>query len=156
MTLQELIAELAAATDGAAEDPGFRSTDEKFPDITSLRVTYRKRSERELEFSQIQVWVENIDTPEERAYYTKDRVPAPVKEALVVPSEVNASPEEIKARLDEIFSGMKYSDINIMSGAESGIVTGVFYDTDTGEAANRAYRVVQEAKGTFSLYVIKG
>jgi len=156
MTLQELIDELAAATDGAAESPGFRSEHPSFPSITRLRVDYMKRLSKELVISQQEVLVENIGTKDEAAYYNHGRVPAVVIEAskeVVVP---NATPEEIKANLDTIFADKKYSDIQIQTGEESGIVTGVFYDTQNGEAQTQAYRVTKDDKGTFTAYLIKG
>lgn len=156
MTLAELIQELADATDGAAEVPGFRSAHPSFPSVTRTRVEYMKRYEKEIEISQQEVLVENIDTPEEAAYYNKGRVPAVVVEASRVVVEPNATPEEIKANLDTIFAGRKYSDIQIQSGAESGIVTGVFYDTSNGEATKESYQIVKDDKEAFTAYLIKG
>lgn len=156
MTLAELIQELSNATDGAAEVPGFRSAHPTFPDITRVRVDYRKRYASEIEISQQEVLVENIDTPQEAAYYNKGRVPAVVIEASREPVVPNATPEEIKANLDTIFAGRKYSDIIIQTGAESGIVSGVFYDTQNGEATKESYQIVKDDKGTFTAYLIKG
>lgn len=154
MTLQELIDELSAATDGASEEPGWRNQHALFPEMTSTRVLYKKRGDNEIEFSQIEVWIEDIDTPQERAYYNKSRIPDPVVEAtreVVVP---NATPEEIKANIDSIFEGLKFSDVQIQSGAESGVVVATFYET--GEAVQKAYRIVKDDKGTFSKFLIKG
>jgi hypothetical protein len=156
MTLAELIQELAAATDGAAEVPGFRAAHPSFPTVTRTRVEYLKRYEKELEISQQEVLVENIGTPEEAAYYNRSRTPAVVASAAAEPVVPNATPEEIKANLDTIFTGRKYSDIQIQTGAESGIVTGVFYDTLNGEAAQEAYRIQKDGKDEFTAYLIKG
>lgn len=155
MTLSELIQELSEATDGAAEVPGFRSAHPSFPDVTRLRVEYRKRYTNELEISQQEILVENIDTPQEAAYYNKGRVPSVVTEANTEPVIPNATPEEIKANLETIFEGRKYSNIAIQTGAESGIVSGVFYDTQNGEATKESYHIVKDDKGTFAAYLIK-
>lgn len=101
MTLQELIAELGAATDGAAEVPGFRSAHPSFPDITRTRIDYRKRYATEIEISQQEVLVENIDTPQEAAYYNKGRMPAPLVEASKVPVEWLFTNAEIKAAVSK-------------------------------------------------------
>lgn len=156
MTLAELIQELAAATDGATEDTNFtRAVDKLFPEMTALRVMYKKRGDKSIVFSQIQVYVENIGTPQEAAFYPDGRIPDPVvaKPEPIVP---NATPEEIKANLDTIFAGKKYSDIIIQTGEESGIVSGVFYDAQTGEATKESYIIHKDDKETFTAYLFKG
>lgn len=156
MTLQELIDELAAATDGAAEDPSFRQQHPLFPSITTTRVTYKKRDERSIELSQQLVYVEDIDTKDEAAYYEKGRVPAVVLQAAYVPPTPNATPEEIKENIDTLFPDTKFWDIQIQSGEEAGTLTGMFYDGTTKEAEHRAYRVVKDDKGVFTAFRIKG
>ncbi len=156
MTLAELIQELSDATDGAAEVPSFRRVHASFPAITSTRVEYLKRYDKEIEISQQEVLIENIETPEEAAYYNRGRVPSVVIEASREVIPPNATPEEIKANIDTIFTGRKYSDIHIQTGAESGIVSGTFYDTQNGEATQESYRVVKDDKGTFTAYLIRG
>lgn len=156
MKLQELIDELSAATDGATLVPNSVRDHEAFKSVKKVWVQYMKRYERELEVSQQEILVENMDTPEERAYYNKDRVPTLVQKALVEPVLPNATPEEIKENLDSLFAGRKFWDVNIQSGAEAGVVTAVFYDEETQEAVYEAYRVTKDAKGSFSLFKIKG
>ena len=157
MTLQELIDELAAATDGAAEAPGFRTPHPTFPNlITRTRVEYMKRYPNEIEISNQEVLVENIGTAEEVAYYNKSRIPAVVIEAAREEVIPNATPEEIKANLDTIFADRKYSDITIQSGEESGIVSGVFYDAQTGEARKESYIIHKDDKEKFTAYLFKG
>ena len=156
MTLAELIAELAAATDGAAEDTSFRRQHALFPQLTTTRVTYLKRDGRTIEASEQLVYVENLGEASEAAYYEKSRVPSVVLEAERVPATQNATPEEIKENLDAIFAGRKYWDIQIQPAEEAGMVVGMFYDTATGEATQEAYRVVKDAKGAFTAFKIKG
>ena len=97
MTLQQLIDQLAAATDGAVEDSTWpRSVDKNFPEITSARLMYKKRADLTITFSQIQVYIENIDTPEEAAYYPEGKVPQPVLESLQVPVQFLFTAKEIK------------------------------------------------------------
>jgi hypothetical protein len=156
MTLAELIAELAAATDGAAEDSSFRRVHPLFPAITTTRVTYMKRDTRSIELSEQMVYVENIGGKDEAAYYEKSRVPSVVLEAERVPVTPNATPEEIKQNIDTLFLDTKFWDIQIQSGEEAGTLTGMFYDGLTNEAEHRAYRVVKDDKGVFTAFRIKG
>lgn len=153
MTLQELIDELAAATDGAAQDTSFTPTRHKnFPEMTDVRVLYKKRGPKSIAFSQIAVWVEDIGTPQEAAFYIEGRIPA----VVISDPEPNATPDEIKANLDTIFAGRKYSDPQIQTGTESGVVIATFYDTQAAEAVQQAYRVIKDDKGVFTAYLIKG
>jgi hypothetical protein len=156
MTLQELIDELAAATDGAAEDGSFRQQHPLFPSITTTRVTYMKRDTRSIELSQQMVYVENLGTKDEAAYYEKSRVPSVVLEAAYVPPTPNATPDEIKANIDTLFPDTKFWDIQIQSGTEAGTLTGMFYDGTALEAEHRAYRVVKDDKDVFTAFRIKG
>lgn len=156
MTLAQLIEELAAATDGAAEDAGFRQVHPLFPTITTTRVTYMKRDERSIELSQQMVYVEDLGGKDEAAYYEKSRVPSVILEAAYVPPTPNATPDEIKQNIDALFPDMKFWDIQIQSGAEAGTLTGMFYDGLTNEAEHRAYRVVKDDKGVFTAFRIKG
>ena len=55
MKLQELIDELSQHTDGAAEEPGWRSAHAAFPVITTTRVLYKKVVFNTSELSQILV-----------------------------------------------------------------------------------------------------
>jgi len=102
MTLQELIDQLAAATDGAVEDSTWpRAVDKNFPEITSARLMYKKRTDLTITFSQIQVYIENIGTPEEAAYYPHGAVPRPVLESLDVPVPFLFTGAEIKAAVNK-------------------------------------------------------
>lgn len=96
MTLQELIDQLAAATDGAAEEPKYRIVWEIFPHVTRTRVTYIKRDAYTIEASQILVLVENIDTPEEAAFFEQGKIPQPILQTLHVPIEPLFTAKEIK------------------------------------------------------------
>ena len=156
MTLAELIAELAAATDGAAEDETFRRKHALFPQLFTTRVTYLKRDGRTIEASEQLVYVENLGEASEAAYYEKSRVPGVVLEAERVPVIPNATPEEIKENIDTIFPDTKFWDIQIQGGEEAGTLVGTFYDPVAGEAFPRAYRVVKDAKGIFTAFLIKG
>lgn len=156
MTLAELITELAAATDGAAEDSSFRRVHPLFPTITTTRVTYMKRDVRSIELSEQMVYVEDLGGAGEAAYYEKSRVPGVVLEAAYVPPTPNATPEEIKANIDTLFPDTKFWDIQIQSGEEAGTLTGMFYDGTTKEAEHRAYRVVKDDKDVFTAFRIKG
>jgi len=101
MTLQELIDQLAAATDGAAENDSFRRQHALFPSITTTRVSFLKRTAMEIEISEQEVLVENIDTPEEAAFYNHGRIPRPVLEALDVPVPFLFTGAEIKAAVNK-------------------------------------------------------
>ena len=102
MTLAELIAELGAATDGATEDTNFpRAVDKLFPEITALRVMYKKRGEKTIVFSQIQVYVENIGTAQEAAFYPEGKIPAPLVEASRVPVDWLFTNSEIKTAVNK-------------------------------------------------------
>jgi len=101
MTLQELIDELAAATDGAVENDSFRRQHALFPSITTTRVSFLKRSELEIEISEQEVLVENIGAPEEAAFYNKGRVPRPVLESLNVPVPFLFTGAEIKTAVSK-------------------------------------------------------
>lgn len=159
MKLQELIDELSQHTDGAAEEPGWRSAHAAFPEITTTRVLYKKVVDNTIELSQILVYVEDIDKDTEAAYYEKGRVPSPVIEAAKEPITYNATPEEIKENLDALFPSdefPKYWDIRIQGGEEAGLIIGTFYDPGTDTVSDKAYRVVQDEKGTFSKFLVKG
>lgn len=101
MTLQQLIDQLAAATDGAAENDSFRRQHALFPSITTTRVSFLKRTAMEIEISEQEVLVENIDTPEEAAFYNHGRIPRPVLEALDVPVPFLFTGAEIKAAVNK-------------------------------------------------------
>jgi len=101
MTLQELIDQLAAATDGAAENETFRRTHPLFPSITTTRVSFLKRTAMEIEISEQEVLVENFGAPEEAAFYNKGRVPRPVLESLDVPVPFLFTGAEIKAAVSK-------------------------------------------------------
>lgn len=155
MTLQELIDELSGATDGAAEDLTRRREHPLFPEITVTRVTYKKAGERDIELSEQEVLIENIGTPEERAFYNKGRIPAVVIEASKEPFVPNATVEEIKSNIDTIFPDTKFFDLNIVEGREAATVSGMFYDPATGEASPTTYRVKKDDKGVFTAFIVK-
>jgi hypothetical protein len=102
------------------------------------------------------VYVENLGTKDEAAYYEKSRVPSVVLEAAYVPPTPNATPDEIKQNIDTLFPDTKFWDIQIQSGTEAGTLTGMFYDGSTLEAEHRAYRVVKDDKDVFTAFRIKG
>lgn len=101
MTLQELITQLAAATDGAAENESFRRTHPLFPSITVTRVSFLKRTAMEIEISEQEVLVENLGAPEEAAFYNKGRVPQPVLETMRVDVPFLFTGAEIKAAVSK-------------------------------------------------------
>lgn len=169
MTLQELIDELAAASDGAYEDmkldkegnlvPSFRAAHPFIPNVMCTRVTFVKFNPDTFVASQQEVWVRNFGTPEEHAMYNESRVPGIVQEHRHEPPVLNATPEEIKENLDvilaEVMAGRKYSDIQIQSGTDSSVVSAVFYSAD-GEAALEHYRVLKDDKNGFDAFRVKG
>ena len=169
MTLQELIDELAAASDGAYEDStldkegnpvySWRRAHPFVPNVISTRVTHTKFGVDTFVASQHEVWVRNIGTPEEHAMYPEGRIPGVVLEHRHEPPVLNATPEEIKENLEvilaEVMVGRKYSDIQIQSGTESSVISAVFYSSD-GEAVLEHYRVLKDDKGGFDAFRVKG
>jgi len=127
MTLPELIAQLAAATDGAAEDESSRRIHPLFPSITITRVSFQKRYPMEIEISEQEVLVENIDTPEEAAFYNKGRVPRPVLESLDVPVPFLFTAKEIKDAVSK--AGFKI--VNKRNEDDHMIVDGYIDDPQT-------------------------
>lgn len=97
MTLQELIAELAGVTEGAVED-GPRTVHKLFPDTISTRVTYRRFLGNTVEMSQQQVYVRDIGTPQEAAYYELGRVPKVLNAGVPEPEPI-ATVQEISAAI---------------------------------------------------------
>ena len=127
MTLQQLIAQLEAATDGAAENESFRRQHPLFPSITITRVSFLKRTEMEIEISEQEVLVENLGAPEEAAFYNKGRVPYPVLEAIEVKVPFLFTGAEIKTAVNK--AGFKI--INKRNEDDHMIVDGFIDDPNT-------------------------
>jgi hypothetical protein len=169
MTLQELIDELAAASDGAYEDStldkdgnpvySWRRAHPFVPGLTGTRITFVKYNADTIAMSQQEVWVKNLGEVDESAYYNEGRVPGVVLEHRHEPPVLNATPEEIKENLEvilaEVMAGRKYSDIQIQSGKDSSIISVVFYSKE-GEAVQEHYRVLKDDKGGFDAFRVKG